>query len=490
MQAIFQAHQYLLVREAAQHVRLSQGYVTQDLSSAGYTSDTCAVSDVFHTGSPETPLWEFRHGNGNFKRGDLNGLREIKRRASRHALIHRDSFSGASRSSTSAQPPPSIDHAQPMPDPMETRLSILEWNFNDLHGRFNRTEDAYHAMTAKCYTFLDGLLRCHQWTRELSLQISTLVPDPDHAIHRGAVSMRRDIERQIEQLKTLETPSEPSLFSNRQSLFSTRASQSTQGEVPAPPLSPRQRVFDDSRRPSLQSITPASSLKTNLSQHVQSSPGRYGSIGSTHPSSASSVRPTHLPPPPPAPPLPPSPYQHPPLVASSAANNLARRHTTADIRVQGWNVPLHSNTSPYDSPGPVGFPSSPRHNSISEQQQIRDVFASYELAPRRHPRLGSPPVAPSGAPDAPAVPYASPSSDGWHFSAPGNMANLAPGPTSWRKRGSTGDGDGPPPASSTRRSSAASNVHSLLNPTDTAERREEDSIGGIFGEGAKRKRIM
>ena len=35
---------------------------------------TIQVSDVFHTGSPESPLWEFKHGNGNFKRGDLVGI--------------------------------------------------------------------------------------------------------------------------------------------------------------------------------------------------------------------------------------------------------------------------------------------------------------------------------------------------------------------------------------------------------------------------------
>ncbi|EHL00600.1 hypothetical protein M7I_3486 [Glarea lozoyensis 74030] len=39
-------------------------------------TDILAVSDVFHTGSPESPLWEFKHGNGNFKRGDLVGLLE------------------------------------------------------------------------------------------------------------------------------------------------------------------------------------------------------------------------------------------------------------------------------------------------------------------------------------------------------------------------------------------------------------------------------
>jgi hypothetical protein len=45
------------------------------------------VSDVFHTGSPDSPVWEFKHGNASFKRGHLVGLREIKKKTSRHALV-------------------------------------------------------------------------------------------------------------------------------------------------------------------------------------------------------------------------------------------------------------------------------------------------------------------------------------------------------------------------------------------------------------------
>src|SRR3954471_12549511 len=85
------------------------------------------VNDVFHTGPPDSPLWEFKHGNGNFKRGDLVGLREIKRRASRHALIHRDSFS------TPKVPagPPAGAPVEPMPDPIESRLYVLENSLYD-----------------------------------------------------------------------------------------------------------------------------------------------------------------------------------------------------------------------------------------------------------------------------------------------------------------------------------------------------------------------
>ncbi len=70
------------------------------------------VSDVFANGSDSTTLWEFKHGGGNFKRGDLVGLREIKRRASRHALVHREYNN---QKPTMSQPGTPAE-AMPMPD--------------------------------------------------------------------------------------------------------------------------------------------------------------------------------------------------------------------------------------------------------------------------------------------------------------------------------------------------------------------------------------
>jgi hypothetical protein len=118
------------------------------------------VSDVFHTGAPDSTLWEFKHGNGNFKRGDLIGLREIKRRASRHTLIHRDSFSTGAKSLAPQQPlPPSVES---MPDPVEARLNNLEHNYYDMHARLARSEDSNVYLATKCHMLYDGLLRCHQ----------------------------------------------------------------------------------------------------------------------------------------------------------------------------------------------------------------------------------------------------------------------------------------------------------------------------------------
>jgi len=118
----------------------------------------CAVSDVFHTGSPDSPLWEFKHGNGSFKRGDLVGLREIKRRASRHALIHRDSFS-APKVPTG---PPAGAPVEPMTDPVESRLNVLEHSLYDVHARMSRSEDSCAYLNQRNMLLMEGMLRCHQ----------------------------------------------------------------------------------------------------------------------------------------------------------------------------------------------------------------------------------------------------------------------------------------------------------------------------------------
>ena len=116
------------------------------------------VSDVFHTGAPESTLWEFKHGNGNFKRGDLAGLREIKRRASRHALIHRDSFSSPHKPSVSQPGTP----AEPMPETGDMRLQSIEHNLYEMHSRLMRTEESNSALSSKCLMLSDSLSRCHQ----------------------------------------------------------------------------------------------------------------------------------------------------------------------------------------------------------------------------------------------------------------------------------------------------------------------------------------
>lgn len=162
------------------------------------------VSDVFHNGSPESPLWEFKHGNGNFKRGDLVGLREIKRRASRQALVHRDSY-----------PAPKPPHSQPgtPAEPMqqmqimestESRLTNLEHTIYDMHARLSRSEEANQFLHVRNQVVMDTLARSLQVSyrlvrkhvapmltilqlhSDLSRAILSLVPNPDSPTHRDS----------------------------------------------------------------------------------------------------------------------------------------------------------------------------------------------------------------------------------------------------------------------------------------------------------------
>jgi hypothetical protein len=125
---------------------------------------TPLVSDVFHNGAPDSTLWEFRHGNGSFKRGDIMGLREIKRRASRHTLINRDTFPTGPKSLAPAHPqlPLGMPQQETTPSTLEDRLSLLEHSYFDMHARLGRSEDALVYMTNKCHLLSDGLMRCHQ----------------------------------------------------------------------------------------------------------------------------------------------------------------------------------------------------------------------------------------------------------------------------------------------------------------------------------------
>ena len=132
-----------------------------------------SVSDVFHTGSPDSALWEFKHGNGNFKRGDLVGLREIKRRASRHALIHRDSFPGhkAAAAATAASQPGTP--AEPVPDATEARLMALEHSLYDVYSRLNRTEEGNMALASRCQAMAESISRCYHVSRVTCFELLT-----------------------------------------------------------------------------------------------------------------------------------------------------------------------------------------------------------------------------------------------------------------------------------------------------------------------------
>ncbi|KAK4570531.1 Flocculation suppression protein [Recurvomyces mirabilis] len=432
------------------------------------------VSDVFHTGSPDAPLWEFKHGAGNFKRGDLVGLREIKRRASRHALIHRDSFPAPAPK----MPVPTLvgPPIEQMADPLETRLNLMDWTQQELFTRLVRTEEAYAAVTAKCQTLLENMTKCYQWNQDLSTQLLALVPDPDNPVHREIYAMRQDISRQTEQLRNVDEVHDSS-FGNKQSYFPNTAVP----VEPVMPASPRQRPFDDSRRPSLQAMGRPGSFRSGMPSHLQTSPRRYGSIGTGHGAySPTSSRPAY--PPPPPPPQPQHQQPHPLSNMQSPPANLARRHTSADIRNHGWQggqppSSYNHGSSPYASgQSSSAWPSSPRATANPGDQQLRDALAQYELPRASHmsSRQHSPP--PPAAHDS-GVPsfgssfgnYANPNDAGWQL----------PGPKYPFRNLET-------PGGPSRRSSMASNVHSLLNPADTAEREGEDE----GPDERKRKRVL
>jgi hypothetical protein len=156
-QPIFQAYEYILLRSSAQYVRLPQRCFTPESRSLSEALTALSVNDVFHTGSPDSTLWEFKHGNGSFKRGDLVGLREIKRRASRHALIHRDSFSGTKSAAVSVPGTPN----EPT-DSVETRLLNIEQTLFDVSTRLARTEENNTYLSARCQVAVEGFSRCHR----------------------------------------------------------------------------------------------------------------------------------------------------------------------------------------------------------------------------------------------------------------------------------------------------------------------------------------
>lgn len=386
-------------------------------------------------------------------------------------------------------------------DPVEARFNMVDWNTQELGARLARTEEAFAAMTSKCHALIDGLAKSYQWNQELAGHLLHLVPEPENPIHRDISAMRQAISRQIDQLRSSEDHPEP-LFPNKQSFFTP-----TLPMEPTMQMSPRQRPFDESRRPSLQGLPRPGGIRANVPPYLQGSPRRYGSIGTANGAySPSSNRPGYHPPPP----LPPM-HQHPPpppppqqahANAPTSPSNLGRRHTSADIRLsQSWEggqppAPEHAaaaaasghhGASPYASgQSSSAWPSSPRTAANPADQQIRDTLAQYEL-----PRVVATPGSRAHSPNPHENPNSNNSNNNnnapsFASSFGGSYANRDD--TGWQLPGARYPFKGglETPAVPSRRSSMASNVHSLLNPADTAEREGEDE----GPEERKRKRVM
>lgn len=250
------------------------------------------------------------------------------------------------------------------------------------------------------------------------------------------------------------------------------------------PVSPRQTAHDETRRMASQTTQRHHHVYRPVPavpSHLSAPPRRYGSIGNGgSAASPSSLRYTTQAPSLPAPPqnqlLAKLQQQSPPM-------NLARRHTSADIReTEGWRP----NPSPF-GPGqtPSQWESQPdrRPSTINEDQRIRDSFSSYSITVG-HSAAGVDSSRPTTPP-----PY----SNGNYSSQGGSNENF--GNWAWGSNGKLGGsgfhpggllGGGLPRDTSMPSTRRGSMAH-ILNPTETAERDEDEE--NQRDDDRKRKRM-
>lgn len=294
--------------------------------------------------------------------------------------------------------------------------------------------------------------------------------------------MQRDMNKYMEMLRAQEDA--PDVY------LAIRQPRVAHRSPDAAPLSPRQVARDDPRRLGQLNMPQHSFLRPPPPpppqpqppqpppppppppHHSSVSPRRCGSVGNGR-YSPGSLR-SHGPPPPPPPP-----YSLSSMHSSAAsAAGLGRRHTSADIRLHGWQGPAGSPFASGQSS--VQWPSSPKRtsNAGDHSQHVRDVLARYEM-PQHPPPYGSsrqitPPLTNDTTPSTT-------SADGaWSFAGSRTVSKCTEATTV---------------GSFSRRSSMASNVHSLLNPPDAAIDRggggmvvgEEDDL---VNHDRKRKRLQ
>ncbi|KAI0124927.1 HSF-type DNA-binding-domain-containing protein [Xylariales sp. AK1849] len=379
------------------------------------------VSDVFHTGSPETALWEFKHGNGNFKRGDLVGLREIKRRASRHALVHREYNN---QKPTPSQPGTPAEPMPPIPDGADPRAQAM----------------------------MNTVTRLLDFNQALSRTVLSLVPNPNEPIHQDVLKLQGEIQRETEAFRSIDEPHETPLSSSRQYF----------ANIDNPPVSPRQLAQDDQRRLNVPQSRAPNFYRPPIPSNLSMSARRpYGSIGGATAPGQSSPSPLR----PQAPPAPAGP--HPLANVEGPPGNLARRHTSADIRAHGWQPAPNPFTASGQSSSQ--WPPSPSRMP-TEDQRIRDSISSYSVHSSSHTQSQSRPSTPPPPPPFSNGISSMDSFNNWSWgSANRENKNLA-----------IRDHSGPP----TRRGSMAH----ILNPTDTAEQPDEDDPRG--DDDRKRKRML
>lgn len=144
------------------------------------------MSDVFHNGSPEHPLWEFKHGQGNFKRGDMVGLREIKRRASRHNLVHHTQKPPQSQPGTPAEP------MAPPQDGSDPRVAQLERTVSELTFRIERSETHINYISVKNQALLDSVVRLLHTNQDLTRLVCSLSPNPESPRYKDGKLQEND----------------------------------------------------------------------------------------------------------------------------------------------------------------------------------------------------------------------------------------------------------------------------------------------------------
>ncbi|KJZ80158.1 hypothetical protein HIM_00008 [Hirsutella minnesotensis 3608] len=411
--------------------------------------------DVFHTGNPETTLWEFKHGNGNFKRGDLMGLREIKRRASRHALVHRESNYNKPNPTSQGAP---TEPAQMTSDSTDSRLANLEHTLYDMSARLQRSEENAHYINMKNQAAMDAMNRLLYFNQELSRAVLSVAP-ADSSTHRDVLALQGEMQRQADALRSMDEPHDIP-YGNRPQYY---------GTVDNAPVSPRQLPQDDGRRSNNLTVPqargqPQPLYRPTVPSGVMASARRpYGSIGGST-TQSSPLRNAN-----PAPPAAPHPLSH----VEPPPGSLARRHTAADIRAHGWQPA----PSPFSASNPPSAPwPSPPSRVAPEDQRIRDSLSAYSLPAASQPHSHSRPATPP-----PPLP---PQSHG----ANGGGGGDAFGSWSWNSAANRDikglavrDSSAPP----TRRGSMAH----ILNPSDTAERSDEDE-DPRGDDDRKRKRLQ
>lgn len=405
------------------------------------------VSDVFHNGNNDA-MWEFKHGQGHFRRGDLNSLREIKRRASRHTVMHRgpnDPRPIPSQPGTPGEPMPTMGES------VEPRPPISEpQHWYDMQYRLQRSEARQQSMA-------DQLGRLMNINQELCRAVIEIAPQGSGP-QRDASHAQGEMMRLLSDLNRSQAE-EPfdALPSSRSQFFSN---------IDNAPVSPRQYAPEEQRRPSLAGM-PRNNYRPQMPSNLNANARRaYGSIGGPGASSPSPLR-SQAPPPPPA-------SQHPLASVESPPSYLARRHTSADIRAAGWPpAPGPAPPSSYGpGPGPPSHwpPSPSRAPPAPEDARLRESLAQYSFGAASQPR--SQPTTPPPPSQPPAF------SNG--NSGISELNSWSWGAASRENRNlAVHDSSAPP----TRRGSMAH----ILNPTDTAEHPDEDDPRE---EDRKRKRLQ